>query len=471
VWGRPVTAFIYIDTAVVSHYIVSLDPASRKPDVNAGSVPVVSVFGFTNRLARGLSAIIRGIMSQLRVLHLSYSDVQGGAARAAYRLHTGLRPAGIDSHMLVARREASDHTVSALAGPLGHFAARCRARLPGRSKVLTDDRGRYGGRALHCLLPCDILHLHWVAHLFDQRTFFSGLPGMPIVWTLHDANPFTGGCHVTLGCRHFEQRCGRCPQLEAPANEDASRAIWKRKEESYRHVKERLTIVTPSRWLCAMAEKSSLLSGCKIVCIPNGLDTSAFTPGDRAAARHALGLPVNARIVLFLAHSLEAEWKGFRCLLEAMEALRDRIPRLFLLTCGRSDGSLKAPVAHSHKGIVDGETLVNAYRAADVAAVPSLWDNSPNAVIEALACGIPVAAFATGGIPEMISDGETGVLAPPGDIAGLTEALATLLTGRRSRARMSELCRRATESNHDLARQASRYADLYRTLLSEQASV
>lgn len=421
----------------------------------------------------------------MRPVHLSFTDLGGGAGIAAYRLHTGLRRLGHESRMLVARRHGDDPDVLVFAPPrdlVHRVATRVRqawlnatfARPYRRLRVrrhggLTDCRTPHGAALVRQLPPGDVLHLHWVAFLVDWPSFFRDLPPrLPLVWTLHDENPFTGGCHYAADCDGFTRRCGGCPGLTVSGPGDLSHAGWRRKHRALaRLAPHRLHVVTPSRWLARRAEASTLLGRFPCSTIPNGVDVQRFVPGSQAEARAALAIPDDGRaVVLFVASNLGDRRKGFATLCEALEALPAAAPAR-LLSVGKDPGTTRVRVPHVHLGSLPGESdrLRRAYVAADVAVVPSLEDNLPNTALEALASGVPLVASNVGGLPDLVAPGVTGLLVEPGDAGGLAAALAAVLADPGRRAAMARAARQSAVEVYSLERIAARHADLYRTLV------
>lgn len=276
----------------------------------------------------------------MRILQVNTTDIMGGAARAAYRLNLGLRALGQQSGMFVARRAGTDPEV-VLFTPPSSLGERIVPRLRGVSvyldyarynrsrpsgyELFRTDRNQYTGTVLKQLPSCDVMNLHWIADFIDYASFFSGIPNhIPLVWTLHDMNPFTGGCHYDAGCGCFRASCGQCPQLGSSSPRDLSERTWRRKREVFGRISpQRLHIVTPSRWLAQEVRNSSLMSRFPVSVIPNSLDTDAFSPLDKVMARTALGLPLDARAVLFISESTTKERKGFVYLAQALSALAD----------------------------------------------------------------------------------------------------------------------------------------------------
>jgi glycosyltransferase involved in cell wall biosynthesis len=417
----------------------------------------------------------------VRITHLSTYDLTGGAARSAYRLHFGLSSLGHDSRLVVLEKQSSDPTVTQFE-PKFDLRTRLRrgvrrrliersqkpveSRPPGAS-YFTDDRSQHGCDVLREALPTDILHLHWIARFIGYTDFFRRLPPrLPLVWTLHDMNPFTGGCHHASACRNFFESCGNCPQLGSPGPHDFSSVIWKRKRRAYARLDpNRFAIVTPSRWLAGEAKRSALMGQYPINVIPYGLDVESFQPRDRAKARELLGVPPQATVLLFVAQWLEDKYKGMPILLEAIDRLKAS-PDLCLLTIGRGlplQGSRLPTI--SLGSISDEERLSFVYSAADIFLLPTLQDNFPNAALEALACGLPVIGSNVGGVPEIVRDGLTGMLVEPANPEALANAIEELVGHPERRKEMSANCHRIAVQEYALEIQARRYSDLYSSLL------
>jgi len=166
----------------------------------------------------------------------------------------------------------------------------------------------------------DIVHLHWIAGLADYEELGTALRGKKVVWTLHDMNPFTGGCHYAGDCLKYRVSCGSCPQLGSWVDNDLSRQIWEKKRQGLQKLD--ITVVTPSRWLASCAVQSAIFKDCRVVCIPNSVPTDVFRPINRLDVRKALDIPSDARVILFGAENLGNQRKGFAYLLEALRRYR-----------------------------------------------------------------------------------------------------------------------------------------------------
>lgn len=417
----------------------------------------------------------------VRVVQVSTTDCKGGAAKAALRLHRALPAENAESRMLVAQRFTAEPGVAeynplpivpARVGRALFRLARRWHRPPVRraGAYFSPDWTLVGGGLARRLADCDVAHLHWVADFVDYGTLPRLAARVPLVWTFHDMNAFTGGCHYSGPCERYRERCGSCPQLRTSSGDvDMTRRVLERKRRIFARIpRRRLTVVCPSEWLAREARRSALIGGFDVRVIPNGLDLREYRPMPRDEARLALGLPAEARVVLFVADAIEDRRKGLRPMIEALRALGD-LPGVLLVTLGRGDSALLSGPQFRQLGPwEDSAKLRAAYSAADVFAIPSLQDNLPNTVLEAMACGIPVAGFAAGGIGEAVVDGRTGLLATTGDAGALAGGIRRLLQDRALRRELGAAARERAEREYSSSLLAARYAALYREVVEAQ---
>lgn len=423
----------------------------------------------------------RGNGAGMKIVHVSTEDITGGAARAAYRLHTALNRLGHDSLMFVANRRSKDPLVTAFDASMDWTSrvrrrfrreriardfARYSASRPAGFGMFSEDRSEYGDDLGKHLPPCDVINLHWVARFVDYAAFFSAMPRRtPVVWRIADMNPITGGCHYDEGCGKYLEGCGSCPQLGSGDVNDLSRQTWKRKQEIFGHVDpRRLHFVALNRWMASNLAQHPFFHRFPVTIIPNGLDTEVFAPRNRKFARESLGLPQDATIILFVADVVQIRYKGFLSLTEALSGLKSQ-DNLLLVSVGTKP-VLNVGVPHVHLGqISDDRLLALTYNAADLFVIPSLQDNSPNTVLESMACGIPVVGFETGGVPDIVRHGATGSLVPCHDVAALSAAIEDLLRNPSKREEMGINSRRVALQEYSLAVQARRYSELYQSLV------
>jgi len=420
----------------------------------------------------------------LDVLTISREDVEGGAARAAYRLHRGLLEQGVAARMLVQRRLSDDPSVlpwygpSALRNALGGLRplidaipSRCYRHRNGgfwSSNLLPE----WGSRRRLNRLRTAIAHVHWVGAGFLTPGQIMSMP-CPLVWTLHDMWAFTGGCHYDGGCGRDREQCGHCPQLGSAYGWDISRVSWRFKHQAYR--RDKLLVVCPSHWLARCAGESTLLAGHRIEVIPNGLDLQQFKPLDQAACRNALGLPLE-RHALWLAFGAMSATsdprKGFPALSEALQRLAARQPGLDLgvIVFGAAQPA-QAPDfgfdTYYLGRLHDDISMATVYGAADAVVAPSTQENLSNVVLEAMACGTPVVAFDIGGMPDLIDHQVNGYLARANDATDLAEGLAWVLNHPGHRSVLAAAARHKAEREFDIHTIAGRYRAAYESLLGQ----
>ncbi|MBD1822383.1 glycosyltransferase family 4 protein [Cyanobacteria bacterium FACHB-DQ100] len=421
----------------------------------------------------------------MKILLASSYDVEGGAARAAYRLHQGLHQIGVASQMLVQAKTSGDKSIVAPRTQLEQGIA--KARLTFDALPLKRYRQRQPTTFSVQWLPetvaarvnrinPDLVNLHWINDAFIQIESIARF-NRPIVWSLHDMWAFTGGCHYTgvsdstggLSCDRYTQSCGSCPQLQSSKARDLSRSIWQRKARSWQSID--LTIVALSQWLADCARSSSLFRNSRIEVIPNGLDITRYRPISRTLAREALGLPQDKHLALFGAMAATSDRrKGFHLLQPALQSLAQAgwSESLELVVFG-ADRPQHPPEfgmkTHYLGSFRDDLSLSLIYSAADVFILPSTQENLANTIMEAMACGTPCVAFEIGGMPDLIEHQKTGYLAQPYWIDDLALGIAWTLENRDRHRRLSDRAREKVEHEFTQAQQAYRYQSLFEDIL------
>jgi glycosyltransferase involved in cell wall biosynthesis len=413
----------------------------------------------------------------LKVLHLSWSERHGGAARAAFRLNAALNQAGIRSG------------ISSAAGyfdPSGQWFPRReidRILTRGSARIDQLPLAIYRDRENVLFSPAcapdrlakrlqthdaDLFHLHWVNNGFMRIETLPRL-SKPVVWTFHDMWPFTGGCHYSNGCSNFTKSCGACPQLRSDRKNDLSRRVFQRKKVAWS--KTRFDIVTPSRWLADVASSSELLRQCVVHTIPNAIDTAAFAPMDKTSARTEFGLPENKIMLLFGALTADGDKrKGFHLMAPLLTKLAERHGRgaIHLAVMGMkapNDGQIY-PFPVTYLGVLeDDKAIARAYSAADVLVVPSIEDNLPNSVLEAGSCGVPTVAFRIGGLPDLIEHAHSGYLAEPFNIEDLAAGVSWLIADPHVAEQAGKFARRHVIANYSYRVVAQQHAELYSKLI------
>jgi glycosyltransferase involved in cell wall biosynthesis len=283
---------------------------------------------------------------------------------------------------------------------------------------------------------------------------------------------FTGGCHYDLGCGRYQQDCGNCPVLDSHRENDLSRWIWKRKARAWQSLD--FTVVCPSRWLADCAAHSSLFHEKKIRVIPYGIDTQRYRLTDRRYARDLFGLPPEKKIVLFVAVSpLSNTLKGYDLLIKALNAFSGTpLEQEFELAVVGAEPGTNWPSLpfriHNLGRLHDDLSMALAYNVADLFVAPSIQDNLPLTVLEALACGLPCVTFNVGGMPDMIRPMQNGYLAKPYDVEELARGIAWVLEDEDRHAKLAFTARQIAMDQFSLAVQAQRYIDLFQELIAEK---
>ena len=363
----------------------------------------------------------------MKILIVNTSERTGGAAVAANRLMNALNNNGVKAKMLVRDKETDDLRVVALSGmkrQQWHFLWErwiifCHLRFK-RKHLFDVDIANAGTdiTALPEFKEADVIHLHWINQgmlsLSSIRKIMQS--GKPIVWTMHDIWPATGICHLTLGCNGYVNGCHNCKYLPGKANSDLSTKVWRQKQQLY--AGGHIFFVACSKWLTKEAQRSGLMRSQAVMTIPNPIDTRVFRPSDRGAARLRLGLPADKKLILFVSQRITNIYKGIDYLIEACGKMAADYPETLNDTGIVVLGGHAEEVADRFSypvyplGYVnDTDKIVDVYNAADLFVMPSLSENLPNTIMEAMACGVPCVGFKVGGIPEMIDHKVNGYVA------------------------------------------------------------
>ena len=373
----------------------------------------------------------------MRVLIVNTSERTGGAAVAASRLMKALNNNGVKAKMLVRDKESDSLTVVGLPkSPMLHWyflwerlVIFCRLHFS-RKHLFEIDIANTGSdiTKLREFQEADVIHLHWINQGMLSLNGICKIlrSGKPVVWTMHDIWPATGICHLTLGCHYFVNRCANCKYLPGGggSNDLASR-IWQKKQQM--QVDENIYYVACSRWLESEAKASALLKGQKITSIPNPIDTHIYKKGNKEEARQRLGLPLDKKLILFASQRVTNENKGMSYLIEACRQLSD-LCEVVILGGHAEEVVEQLPMKAYPLGYVNEEQrIVDVYNAADVFVLPSLSENLPNTIMEAMACGVPCVAFKVGGIPEEIDHLKNGYVAAYRDAEDLAKGIAWVL--------------------------------------------
>ena len=414
----------------------------------------------------------------MNVLHLVAGELDGGAARGAYWLHQALRELGVDSRILTnATDNLGDDSVIPLGGTmygrvkfsLLHRMSRLPIRAYRNRQSLIFSTGLSGidltGHPAYD--SADLVHLHWITSLVSIRSLKK--MHKPLVWTLRDMWPFTGGCHHSLECERFTNGCGCCPQLGSRRERDLTRFVLRHKQAS---VPKDIRVVGISRWMSERASRSAVFRDCNVSTISNNVDTALFSPLDKALARGALEIDDDRKVVLVGALDVTSIYKGFDLFLEALRQLTEANVRI--VTFGNSSAAIPElpnfPV--TNLGFLsDTISLRRAYSAADAFVAPSRADAFGKTLVEAMSCGTPVVSFNATGPKDIVEHRVSGYLAEPFSPQDLAQGIKWVI--EQTPERYAEMCRSARQRAQDrfdskvIARD---YLALYEDALQGQSS-
>ena len=413
----------------------------------------------------------------MRILIVNTSERTGGAAVAAHRLMEALNNNGVKAKMLVRDKQTEALTVIGLPSSWKQhwnflwerFCVWFHLRFR-RQHLFDIDIANAGTdiTSLREFKEADIIHLHWINQgmlsLKDIRMILTS--GKKVVWTMHDIWSATAICHLTLDCRHFETGCQYCRLLPGGGSEDdLSAKVWKQKQQMLEG--QHVTFVACSQWLAGEAQKSALLQGQRILHIPNPIDTRIYHPLDQQKARQELGLPTDQHLILFASQRATNPYKGMQYLAEACQLLVSQYPEMkdntavVVLGGHAEEVTTSLPFKSYPLGYVnDEQRIVKVYNAADVFVLPSLSENLPNTIMEAMACGIPSIGFHIGGIPEEIDHLENGYVATYRDAADLAKGIRWVLD-ESSKEDVKSACLRKVAHNYSQQSVAQRYIEVY----------
>jgi len=411
----------------------------------------------------------------LKVLHLNYSDVYGGAAKAAYRLHHGLIQHGINSKILVHKKFSDE---SLIIGPetkkeyyLNHLSY-VVDRLPlskyDINKNTLFSPGIIGStsiiKRIEGVNP-DIVHIHWINGGMVSVDNLLKIK-YPTIWSFHDMWAFTGGCHYSEDCQKFVKSCEACHILNSKKKTDLSYRQFSKKRKVYSN-STNITGLGLSKWITEQAKESKLFGDLPVYNIPNTIDINIFKPLSRSNSRSLLGLPSDKNLILFGAMGGDSDpRKGFKYLHEAIKHYKKNDFEIVIIggteNNGFDDISLKV---NDLSRITNDKTLAQIYNACNVTVIPSVQENLSNMILESLSCGTPVVAFNIGGNSDMIKHNVNGYLANI-RAKSLLEGIVHLLRSTKKESdKISIMARKTVIDKFSYDSVVPRYISLYSKIL------
>ena len=411
----------------------------------------------------------------MRVLIVNTSERTGGAAVAANRLMKALINHGVKAKMLVRDKETDSLTVIGLPKlPMLHWhflwerlVVFIRSRFS-RKHLFEIDLANTGSdiTRLPEFQEADVIHLHWINQGMLSLGSIQGIlrSGKPVVWTMHDIWPATAICHLTLGCRSFTSACKSCKLL--PKGSRLAQRVWRKKQRLLEEGS--IYFVACSRWLEQEAKSSALLKGHKITSIPNPIDTHIYNNRcQKLEARQRLGLPADKKLILFVSQRVTNPNKGMDYLSEACRQLED-VPHLGVVILGGHAEEVLGQIpfeAYPLGYVNDEHRIVDIYNAVDVFVLPSLSENLPNTIMEAMACGVPCVGFRVGGIPEEIDHKQNGYVAEYRNAEDLARGIRWILT-EADYGSLSQHAVQKVAQNYSQQSVALKYLDVYQQAMA-----
>lgn len=368
----------------------------------------------------------------MKVVLINTSERSGGAAIACNRLMEALQKEGLQVSLLVRNKATTNPHVFTV--NTSYFKRKINFARFVWERLIIYINNKFNKKNLFAvslanigtnisqhpaIRDADIIHIHWINQGFLSLKNIHQLinTNKPIVWTMHDMWAYTAICHHSRECNKYTTQCQQCPFLNSTKQNDLSAKYFKKKKKLYTAAP--ICFVGCSQWVTNGAHKSQLLLGQhKILSIPNPINISQYKPTNKQQAKLHFNFFTNKKLILFGAPKVTDKRKGIDYLIDACNILANISPDLKneieIITFGQNTDAIKQQLpftVHSMNYISDIDEMVTLYNCADVYVTPSLEENLPNTIMEAMACGLPCVGFNVGGIPEMINHRENGYVA------------------------------------------------------------
>lgn len=421
----------------------------------------------------------------MRILIINTSEKAGGPAVVAGRLMESLKNNGIKAKMLVRDKQTDQISVVGLERSwlqvwrfIWERIVIWKANRFKRHQLFAVDIANTGTdiTSLPEFQQADVIHLHWINQGMLSLKHIGKIleSGKPVVWTMHDMWPCTGICHHARECTNYQEECHHCPFIYGGGSKkDLSTRTFRKKKALYETAP--ITFVTCSRWLGEKARKSALLSGQKVISIPNPINTNLFQPRNKQEARLKCQLPMDKKLILFGSVKITNKRKGIDYLIASCKLLAEKHPELKdslgMVVFGNQSQLLQSQLpfkVYPLPYVKNEHELVDIYNAVDLLVIPSLEENLPNMIMEAMACGVPCVGFNVGGIPEMIDHLHNGYVAEYKSPEDFANGIHWILS-EPEYAELSEQAFRKVVANYSEGIIAKKYTDIYNKITGRNA--
>ena len=363
----------------------------------------------------------------MNVLHV-VTYLEGGAGTAAIRLHNELLNFGVDSNILCLYKESSKAEKVEVVNSKQSIINKVLNKLKINHGEINRNKLKNANLYEHFSFcssdyditkhslykSADIVNLHWVSYLLDFKSFFKK-NYKPLIWSLSDMNPFTGGCHFSNGCnKYISNNCTRCFQLMGTEDDNNAHYNILKKIKSLQKTSQKPLIITPANWMHKKAKESLMFKSLEHHIIPHPSDEKVYFFKNKLEKKRKFGLPSDKTIFLFISMSLENRRKGGKYLFEIFKDFLDPFHLLIVGDVGAETSDKMKRVFNNNYTLLpkinNEKTLAEVYCAADVTLVLSLEDNLPLTMIDSLMSGTPVIAFKNGGMKDYIVSGINGYI-------------------------------------------------------------
>jgi glycosyltransferase involved in cell wall biosynthesis len=396
---------------------------------------------------------------------------RGGAAGSSMNIHRGLLRRGWDSRF-VTRAQEKERLPRYLPNirlmePEFSFdfqQSQSQGPRPGKTMFSVDEHIVSNETLLDLVADADLVNLTWIARFLSVENIAAiSATGIPLVITVRDMYPITGGCHYFHGCERYKSGCDACPQIP-DVSDNYPYWVLKTKQELWR--RQDMSYVALSEHTEKILRQATLSRDCRIDRIPNFVDFETFYPAPAENHREELLDGVRGFVIGYLP-SFNSEAKGHEPFLQALRLLHREQPDLELTVAWISSGGghedrVPFPVIRLNH-IEDKAKLRDFYNAVDVVAVPSTEETFSNTTTEALACGSAVIGFKTGVLAELPEDRRIAGAVPVGDVRALAEQILRFHREGVDR----EACRAYVSKHFEESAVIDQYATLFKRRLHE----
>ncbi|NDV60030.1 glycosyltransferase family 4 protein [Bacteroides sp. 519] len=420
----------------------------------------------------------------MRVLLINTSERTGGAAIAASRLMDALISHGIKAKLLVRDKQTTkisvvktEHNWIAVWNFVWERIVIWIANRFSKKNLFAVDIANVGMdiTSLPEFKQADIIHLHWINQgMLSLKSIKKILKsGKPVVWTMHDMWPFTGICHHARECDNYKTECRDCFYLNGTRKKDLSTKVFNKKKKILAH--NSITFIGCSKWIAAKASESSLTINQQVLSIPNPINTNLFKPSNKLEARKLCNLPQHAKLILFGSVKIRDKRKGVDYFVDSCKILASKYPELCqslgIVVFGHHSSDLQERIPfkiYPMEYVKSEHELISIYNSVDLYVTPSLEDNLPNTIMEAMACGIPCVGFQVGGIPEMIDHLHNGYIAEYKSADDLANGIHWVLEESDYK-QLSEEAVRKVINNYSERTIAKKYIEIYNKVIGTHA--